>query len=245
MIKKWVIPDIHGCAKTLSTLIENQIKPNKNDHLIFLGDYIDRGPDSKGVIDYIMNLERNEYNVTALLGNHEDYCVRAYDDDIKNKGFLGFRRKTKIQQEWEMYGGLQALQSFDVEWPKDIPEKYIDWMRNRDYFIEVDDFIIVHAGLNFKKDDPFSDKRAMIWIRDFKVDKDKIFNKKVVHGHVPVSLEFIEISLNNPDYKFIDLDNGVYFNDRAGYGNLVALELTEMKYTIQSLMDEVSYRQPR
>jgi len=85
----------------------------------------------------------------------------------------------------------------------------------------------------------------MIWIRDFKVDKDKIFNKKVVHGHVPVSLEFIEISLNNPDYKFIDLDNGVYFNDRAGYGNLVALELTEMKYTIQSLMDEVSYRQPR
>ncbi len=245
MIKKWVIPDIHGCAKTLSTLIENQIKPNKNDHLIFLGDYIDRGPDSKGVIDYIMNLERNEYNVTALLGNHEDYCVRAYDEDIKNKGFLGFRRKTKIQQEWEMYGGLQALQSFDVEWPKDIPEKYIDWMRNRDYFIEVDDFIIVHAGLNFKKDDPFSDKRAMIWIRDFKVDKDKIFNKKVVHGHVPVSLEFIEISLNNPDYKFIDLDNGVYFNDRAGYGNLVALELTEMKYTIQSLMDEVSYRQPR
>jgi len=132
MIKKWVIPDIHGCAKTLSTLIENQIKPHKNDHLIFLGDYIDRGPDSKGVIDYIMNLERNEYNVTALLGNHEDYCVRAYDEDIKNKGFLGFRRKTKIQQEWEMYGGLQALQSFDVEWPKDIQEKYIDWMRNRD-----------------------------------------------------------------------------------------------------------------
>jgi len=245
MIKKWVIPDIHGCAKTLSTLIENQIKPNKNDHLIFLGDYIDRGPDSKGVIDYIMELERNEYNVSALMGNHEDYCIRAYDEDVKNKGFLGFRRKTKIQQEWEMYGGIQALQSFDVEWPKDIPGIYIDWMRNRDYFIEVDDFIIVHAGLNFKKDDPFSDKRAMIWIRDFKVDKDKIFNKKVIHGHVPVSLEFIEISLNNPDYKFIDLDNGVYFNDRAGYGNLVALELTEMKYTIQSLMDEVSYRQPR
>ena len=245
MIKKWVIPDIHGCAKTLSTLIENQIKPNKNDHLIFLGDYIDRGPDSKGVIDYIMNLQQNEYNVTALLGNHEDYCIRAYNADIKNKGFLGFRRKTKIQQEWEVYGGIQALDSFDVEWPRDIPEKYIDWMLSLDYFIEVDDFIIVHAGLNFKKDDPFSDKRAMIWIRDFKVDNDKIPNKKVIHGHVPVNLEFIDVSLNNPDYSFIDLDNGVYFNDRAGYGNLVALELTEMKYTIQSLMDEVSYRQPR
>ena len=245
MIKKWVIPDIHGCVKTLSTLIENQIKPNKYDHLIFLGDYIDRGPDSKGVIDYIMDMQRNDYNITVLMGNHEDYCIRAYNEDKKNKGFLGFRRKTKIQQEWETYGGIQALNSFDIEWPKDIPEKYIDWMQNLKYFTEVDDFIIVHAGLNFKNDDPFSDKRAMIWIRDFKVDKDKIPNKKVIHGHVPVSLEFIELSLSSRDYKFIDLDNGIYFNDRAGYGNLIALELTEMKYVIQSLMDEVSYRQPR
>ncbi len=245
MIKKWVIPDIHGCFLTLKALIENQIKPNKNDHLIFLGDYIDRGPDSKGVIDYIMELQKNNYNITALMGNHEDYCIRAYDEDIRNKGFLGIRKKTKVQREWEMYGGIQALDSFDVEWPKDIPEKYIEWMRNLDYYTEVDDFIIVHAGLNFKEDDPFKDKRAMIWIRDFKVDMNKISNKKVIHGHVPVNLEFIELSLKTPDYKFIDLDNGVYLNDRAGYGNLVALELTEMKYTIQSLMDDITYRQPR
>ncbi|MBC8320560.1 MAG: serine/threonine protein phosphatase [Bacteroidetes bacterium] len=245
MIKKWVIPDIHGCVDTLKILMENQIKPNKNDHLIFLGDYIDRGPDSKGVIDYIMEMQRNEYHITALLGNHEDYCVKAFDEDVKHKGFLGFRAKTKIQREWEIYGGAEALQSFDAESPKDIPEKYIEWMRNLDYYTEVDNFIIVHAGLNFKEDNPFSDKRAMIWIRDFKVDPDKISNKKVIHGHVPVNLEFIDLSINNPDYRFIDLDNGVYFNDRAGYGNLIALELTEMKYAIQSLMDDVTYRQQR
>ena len=245
MIKKWVIPDIHGCFLTLKALIENQIKPNKNDHLIFLGDYIDRGPDSKGVIDYIMELQKNNYNITALMGNHEDYCIRAYDEDVKNKGFLGFRKKTKIQREWEMYGGIQALDSFDVEWPKDIPEVYINWVRNLDYYTEVDDYIIVHAGLNFKEDDPFKDKRAMIWIRDFKVDIEKINNKKVIHGHVPVNLEFIDLSLVSSDYKFIALDNGVYYTGKAGYGNLVALELTEMKYTIQSLMDDITYRQPR
>lgn len=245
MIKKWVIPDIHGCFLTLKTLMEEQIKPNKNDHLIFLGDYIDRGPDSKGVIDYIMNMQQNDYNITALMGNHEDYCIRAYEEDLKHKGFLGFRPKTKIQREWEMYGGTQALDSFGVEWPKDIPEKYIEWMGNLDYFTEVDDFIIVHAGLNFKKDDPFSDKRAMIWIRDFRVKGDKIPNKKIIHGHVPVNLEFIDLSIKNPDYKFIDLDNGVYFNDRAGYGNLIALELTGMEYVIQSLMDEVTYVKKR
>ncbi len=245
MIKKWVIPDIHGCVRTLATLIENQIKPNKNDHLIFLGDYIDRGPDSKGVIDYIMNLEDNEYNVTPLLGNHEDYCIRTFDEDRKNKGFLGIRSKTKMQREWEMHGGGKTLESFNVDYPKDIPGKYIDWMRNLPYFVEVDDFIIVHAGLNFKIDDPFSDKRSMIWIRDFKVDPEKISNKKVIHGHVPVNLEFIDMSLKNPDYNFIDLDNGIYFNDRAGYGNLLALDLGSMEYLTQSLMDDVDFSKTR
>jgi serine/threonine protein phosphatase 1 len=242
MVKNWVIPDIHGCIFTLKTLIEKQIKPNKNDLLIFLGDYIDRGPDSKGVIDYIMELERNEFNVTALLGNHEDYCIKAYEDDIKRMGFLGFRKKTKIQREWENYGGVETLASFDAESPRDIPKKYIDWLKALDYYTEVDNFIIVHAGLNFEEDDPFADKRAMIWIRDFKVDSKKISNKKIIHGHVPVNLEFIELSINNSEYKFIDLDNGIYINDRAGYGNLVALELTEMKLVIQSLMDDVTYR---
>jgi len=245
MIKKWVIPDIHGCALTLKTLIENQIKPNKNDHLIFLGDYIDRGPDSKGVIDYIMDLQKNDYTVTALMGNHEDYCIKAFDEDKKQKRFLGFRSKSKIQKEWEIFGGVQTLESFDTESPRDIPVEYIDWMRNLDYYIEVDNFIIVHAGLNFKEDDPYTDKRAMIWIRDFKVDSEKISNKKVIHGHVPVNLEFIDLSINNTEYKFIDLDNGVYYNDRAGYGSLIALELTEMKYSIQSLMDDVTFRQQR
>lgn len=242
MIKKWVIPDIHGCVRTLSTLIENQIKPNKNDLLVFLGDYIDRGPDSKGVIDYIIELQRNDYNVVALRGNHEDYCVRAFHEDKKHKGFLGIRSKTRVQKEWEMHGGVQTMESFDADSPKDIPEKYIEWMDNLPYYHEVDEFVIVHAGLNFKEDDPFSDKQSMLWIRDFKVDPEKINNRKVIHGHVPVNLEFIDLSINNPDYKFIDLDNGIYFDDRAGYGNLIALELGTMKYAIQSLMDEVNYR---
>ncbi len=242
MTKQWVIPDVHGCVNTLKVLIENQIKPNKNDHLYFLGDYIDRGPDSKGVVDYIMELEANDYTITALLGNHEDYCINAFDEDKKAKGFLGFRSKSRVQKEWERYGGLQTMASFDVESPRDIPEKYIDWMRKLTHFVELDDFIIVHAGLDFSNDDPFQDKRAMIWIRDFKVDPERIKGKKVIHGHVPVNLEFIDMAINSSSYKFIDLDNGVYYQRRAGYGNLLALELTEMTYMVQSLMDEVNYK---
>ncbi len=242
MIKKWVIPDVHGCVNTLRVLVENQIKPNKNDHLYFLGDYIDRGPDSKGVIDFIMELEANDYTVTALMGNHEDYCINAYDEDKKSRGFLGFRSKSRVQKEWELAGGLQTMESFGAESPRDIPEKYIDWMRKLIYYVEVDDFIIVHAGLNFSNEDPFEDKRAMIWIRDFKVDTSRISNKRVIHGHVPVNLEFVDLAINSPTYKFIDLDNGVYYQRRAGYGNLIALELNDMKYVVQSLMDDVQFK---
>ena len=81
----------------------------------------------------------------------------------------------------------------------------------------------------------------MIWIREFDVKPAKINNKKVIHGHVPVNLEFIDMAVNAADSRYIDLDNGIYFSNRAGYGNLVALELNSMEYVVQSLMDEVSY----
>ena len=64
MRKHWVIPDIHGCARTLHALIEDNIKPTKHDELYFLGDYIDRGPDSKGVID--MCVKNENYNFIDL-----------------------------------------------------------------------------------------------------------------------------------------------------------------------------------
>ncbi|MBU2553014.1 MAG: metallophosphoesterase, partial [Bacteroidetes bacterium] len=232
----------HGCVRTLKFLIEQQIKPEVGDELFFLGDYIDRGPDSKGVIDYIMGLQEAGHNLKLLMGNHEDYCIRAYEEDQKNKGFMGFRSKTKIQKEWETYGGKEALESFKVDSPRDIPQKYIDWMRKLQYYALTDDFVIVHAGLNFKEDDPFSDTRSMLWIRDYQVDKSKIRGRRVIHGHVPVNLEFIDTCVRENGYKFIDLDNGVYFDNRSGYGNLVALELTEMRYVVQSLMDEITFK---
>lgn len=241
MEKKWVIPDIHGCVLTLKTLIEYQIVPDKNDEFYFIGDYIDRGPDSKGVIDYIMNLEDQGFKVRKLMGNHEDYCITAWEEDQNAPSFLGIRPKLRTQKEWEVYGGKQALKSFEVDRPRDIPDKYIQWMKNCEYFIELDDFILVHAGLDFELDDPFEDKFSMIWIREFIVDSEKVGNKKIIHGHVPVNLEFIDMAINNKESKYIDIDNGIYFANKAGYGNLVALELTKMEYTVQSLMDEVEY----
>lgn len=243
MFKTWVIPDIHGCVNTLQALLDDQIKPNKNDHLIFVGDYIDRGPDSKGVIDIIMNLQKNEYKITTLIGNHEDYCIKAWEEDMSKKSFFGIHSKGKTQKEWERYGGKQTMESFNAERPKDIPNKYIEWMKNLEYYIELEKFIVVHAGLNFKREDPFEDKHAMIWARDYDIDPKKINHRRIIHGHLPVNLEFIDLVINNhSSYWFIDIDNGVYFTRKAGYGNLIALNTDSMEYVIQSVMDEVTYK---
>lgn len=243
MSKTWIIPDLHGCSDTLKLTIESHIKPDKDDHLVFLGDYIDRGPDSKGVIDYIRTLQKNGHRITALKGNHELVCVKAFHDDRNNKPFLGIRTKTKTQKEWEQYGGGQTLDSFGVKRPADIPEEYIEWMDQLDYYVDLGKYIAVHAGFNFNLDDPFSDTNSMLWIRDYRVIPEKIENKVVIHGHVPVVLEHIDLIIKNKSTKLIDLDNGIYMTDKVGFGNLVVLNLSTLEYKIQTTTDVVSFTQ--
>ena len=237
MREHWVTPDIHGCAQTLKALIEDMIQPTKYDHLYFLGDYIDRGPASKDVIDYLMNLQKEEFNLHLLMGNHEEYVLKSYEEELNLKSFLGIKQKNKKKKEWLTFGGKETMQSFKITDLKDFPMEYLDWMRNLEYYIELDDFILVHAGLNFRIDDPLEDKDAMLWVRDYDINPSKINNKRIVHGHVPVNLEFIDISIRQNNHKFIDLDNGCYMTERSGFGNLIALELNSMEYRVQYNID--------
>ncbi len=237
MREHWVIPDIHGCANTLRALVEEMIQPSKHDWLYFLGDYIDRGPSSKEVIDYLMYLQKEDYNLRLLMGNHEDYLIKSYEAEQKLKSFFGVKQKNKKKKEWLFHGGKEAMQSFNINDLKKIPIEYINWMKDLEYYIELDNFFLVHAGFNFDSENPFEDKDSMLWVRDYEIDSDKIGNKKIIHGHVPVNLEFIDVSIKNKSYKFIDLDNGVYMPKREGYGNLVALELNSMEYKAQCNLD--------
>jgi serine/threonine protein phosphatase 1 len=237
MRESWVIPDIHGCAKTLRALIEDMIKPSKHDWLYFLGDYIDRGPASKEVIDYLIFLQNEDYNIRTLMGNHEDYLLKSYDEELRLKTYFGFKQKNRKKKEWLFHGGKETMESFNVQDLKKFPQEYLDWMRNLEYYIELDHYILVHAGFNFNADDPFDDKDSMLWVRDFDVNPKKIKNKRIIHGHVPVSLEFIDLSIKNKSYKFIDLDNGCYMTQREGFGNLLALELNSLEYKVQYNLD--------
>ncbi len=237
MKKQWVIPDIHGCLYTLKTLIEEQIRPARYDELYFLGDYIDRGPDSKGIIDYIRNLQNEEYTLTLLRGNHEDFAVSLYDSSRqRSKNWYNAIRSRRMHA-WLKLGGRETLKSFQVHHLRDIPPEYIEWMRCLEYYKVLDNFILVHAGLNFNTEDPFTDRHSMLWLREFKVNPDKTGNRKIIHGHVPVHLEMIDMTIRNKSNLFIDLDNGPYIRNTNGYGNLVALELSEMRMVIQDNRD--------
>ncbi|MGN0032669.1 MAG: metallophosphoesterase family protein [Candidatus Limimorpha sp.] len=232
MRRRWIIPDIHGCINTLTQLIEYNIKLTKEDAVYFLGDYIDRGPDGKGVIDYIINLKEQGYDINYLIGNHEDYCINTYN---KDQGRLLF--KSRIQKEWESHGGKATLESFGVKRARDIDKKYIDFMRNGKFFIELEDYILVHAGMNFNIANPFEDTKSMLWARDFKVDPMKIGAKKIIHGHIPVEYSMIDLFVNSDEYNFIALDNGVYYQNKAGFGNLMAFDLDSKKLIAQPNID--------
>ena len=231
MKNRWVIPDVHGHLATLKSMVEDRIALTKDDSLYFLGDYIDRGPDSKGVIDYIINLQESGYDVNYIRGNHEDYCIRAWEDDQKRFLFRG-----PIEKDWRKNGGNRTLESFGAKRPRDISKFYIDWMKGAKYFIKLEDYILVHAGMNFKIDNPFEDTRSMMWIRDFRVDKNKIAGKKIIHGHVPVEMTLIDLFRNN-NYDFISLDNGIYYANKDGFGNLLAFNIDTKEIIIQHNID--------
>jgi len=237
MREHWVIPDIHGCVNTLRALIEDMIQPSKHDWLYFLGDYIDRGPSSKEVIDYIMYLQKEEYNIRTLLGNHEEFLIKSYEEEMNLKSFMGIKQKNLKKKDWLFHGGKDTMKSFRLHDLKDFPLEYLDWMKNLEYYIELENFFLVHAGFNFKLKNPFEDKDSMLWIREYEIDKEKIGNKRIIHGHVPVSLEFIDLSIKNKSYKYIDLDNGCYMTKRDGFGNLIALELNSLEYKVQYNLD--------
>jgi serine/threonine protein phosphatase 1 len=237
MNKRWVIADIHGCANTLKVLVEEKIKLSKSDELYFLGDYIDRGPGSKEVIDYIWQLCKEGYLVKPLKGNHEDLLVNLYDKEKRSIRPFSFLYSNRNRKSWFAMGGKETLKSFQIHSPRQIPMEYIEWMRGLDYYVILEKFILVHAGLNFQLDNPFIDTGSMLWIREFDVIPDKTGNRKIIHGHVPISLQFIDHSIKNSYYQFIDLDNGPYLTGQSGYGNLVALELTNMELVVQDNRD--------
>jgi serine/threonine protein phosphatase 1 len=124
------IGDVHGCAMALALLIEN-IRPVASDTIVMLGDCVDRGPDTKGVIDLVLKLS-DLCQVVPLLGNHEEMVLAAYD-------------RPGSATEWLRHGGREMLASYGVDSARDVPREHLLFMRTWRDFWETPTHFFAHA----------------------------------------------------------------------------------------------------
>ena len=219
--RTYVIGDIHGCAATLRRLVDGTLRPSPDDRIYLLGDLIDRGPDSKGVLDFLFELRERGLSVSSVRGNHEEMCLKAGEEPY----YLSL---------WTANGGLATLESFQADGPGDIPHRYREFLGSLPLYILLDDFVIVHAGLNFDPPNPFDDTSAMLWTRSPFVEQRRIGGRRLICGHTPTPRSQLEILL---DSSKIMLDNGCVFVGRPGMGCLAVLELGSMTVQYQENID--------
>ncbi len=222
-MRRIAISDIHGCLDSFKALLQ-QIQLTKEDTLFLLGDYIDRGPHSKGVIDHIWHLQESGYTIHCLLGNHERMLLEEYHPR---------------ESLYRVYP--EALRSFGVQHVTDIPTKYIEWMDGLVSYLEIDGYILVHAGLSFANRNPLKDRKSMIWIRDWysTIDKDWLGDRIIVHGHTPIYRKKIIKSLSKLEKTpVINIDGGCCFTHK-GLGNLCALDLDALTLTFQERVEVI------
>ena len=207
------IGDIHGCSKTFNSLLYKKLKIKKDDEIFCLGDFIDRGPNSKGVIDMIIDLRKQGYKIHTLRGNHEQMMLDS------GRGESEF-------DNWIRNGGGKTLESFRVNKFSELDRKYLHFFSDTRLYLKKAKFIFVHAGLDFSSDDIFKNTEAMLWSRKFKVSEEKLKGRKIIHGHTIKALATIRKQLGK---NVINIDGGCVFNGKRLYGNLVAIDLTNNK----------------
>jgi serine/threonine protein phosphatase 1 len=219
-VRVYAMSDIHGCAHLLEQMfavIDADMSNSRPYRAIevFLGDYIDRGPDSRRTLDLLIQRSRHR-NTVFLKGNHEAYFTSVLDDPSR----LG---------EWLKVGGLQTMVSYGLSAAPDLgkeeqsdlvrvlrssmPPQHIEFLRQLRPTFTCGDFFFVHAGV--RPGIALSEQREqdLLWIRDEFLQSKKRFGKYVVHGHTPVrQAELLENRAN--------IDTGAYAT-----GNLTLLSI--------------------
>ena len=216
MSRIFAIGDIHGCGLTLEKLLLEELQITAEDEMYFLGDYIDRGPSSKKVIDLILQLQKENYHVHTLRGNHEQLFIDS------EKDFENF-------DNWLANGGTRTLQSFGIIRFSELKEEYQSFFNGTEFYFDTPGFLFVHAGFNFDDENVFEDREAMLWIRNMKVDKNKTAGKLIVHGHTPTRLQTVRKNiLSAQQTGAVNIDTGCALKNLPGYGFLSALEVATM-----------------
>lgn len=222
-MKTIVVGDIHGCYNELKALIEDlEVSGEYNkdtDKLVFLGDYIDRGKDSRLVIEFIRNLQKNNKNIIALMGNHEDMLLNYY------RGIDNWWTFNGYNDTLNSYKGYEEQLKDDIKWIRMLP-----------LYHEDNYFVYVHAGVDVNKPLEEQDKRTLLWTREPFIYAEKEYHKRVIFGHTPTINLIEEYNPVCTITNNIDIDTGCVYG-----GNLTALiiEDDEIKGFYQICKEEI------
>ena len=217
----YAIGDIHGKINLLTQLIRKikedaNIRPIRKVLTVFMGDYIDRGLESKSVIESIIN-ENGIGEKITLLGNHEKLMLSSLED-------------VGSMKSWCAMGGIQTMFSYGVDVQdimlrrgyevaqvaliEAVPRHHLLWLRGLQSRYEYGDYFFCHAGVNPDRSLSDQDESDLLWIRHKFTNDKRIYPKIIVHGHSPV--DHVDIRSNR-----INVDTGACYTENL---SCVALE---------------------
>lgn len=224
---RYAISDIHGnCATFKRALDQLQLSPS--DELYILGDYVDRGPDTRGVINTIIDLQQKGYRVNCIKGNHEVYMHNALVAKKDDENHL---------RHWWRAGGEETIASYLLEpdgqdLHQDLSD-HLTWIASLAWYIDLGDFLLVHGGLNFKAADPLADKESLVQIRRWynDINHEWLGDRWILHGHTPTPKWTIEGQLypNIHPYPAYNIDAGC-FHWKTGLGHLCILNMDQRTF---------------
>ena len=215
----YAIGDVHGCAQTLDALLD-RLALTPEDWVVFVGDYTDRGPDSKGVIERLIRMEAASADSTGprctfLRGNHDQMML----DYIEREDFA----------LWRANGGLETLASYTTPTGEiHIPGTHHAFLARTRLYLDTPEFCFVHAGLKpyFTVADNLRHETAetFLWTREHLGTPERNWEKTVVCGHTPQPQP-----IDEPD--LIGIDTGCVYVMHQDYGTLTAVRLPQRTFT--------------
>lgn len=186
----YAIGDVHGCLNELMLMLqmideERRAEPDLNHKIVFLGDYVDRGPSSKRVVTELMCLERRDPAVTCLRGNH-DVAMAHFLDDPQRTGNWYFSNGAVATLR--SYGMREPGSRPDYSWIAAITMQMVSWfhrtwMSTRPLTTTIGDYLFCHAGIRPGVPLDQQSERDLMWIRDEFHRHTKPHDKVIVHGH--------------------------------------------------------------
>lgn len=189
----YAVGDIHGRVDLLRELLEMvkedmATRPKLQNTIVFLGDYIDRGPDSAAVIDYLSEFSVSDVECILLMGNHEKYMIDLVTGTVpidlwlRNGGIATLKSYGIELNTPENFNDIGVLQS---EMKKKVPEHHWDFLNNLRTSWQLDGIFFAHAGINPTRPLRQQNDQDLIWIREKFLNSERDHGALIVHGHTP------------------------------------------------------------